>query len=90
MGNSPHLPPIAEFQVHDVVVRETPLQTMAGKTALSTVVTYAVGVNGPFTLMYNGARPTAAQIAADITAKVNELRALSTALAQLNGQMQES
>jgi hypothetical protein len=72
------------YQVHDLITRETPIQTMQGKTALSTIITFSVGPHGPFTLVYQGARPNAAQITSDIVARVNELRATDSAIAQLN------
>ena len=74
------------FMVSGLVVRETPTLTNTGRTAMTTVVTYSVGAHGPFTMVYPGVA-NSAQISKDITAKVNELRALTEALGALNVQM---
>lgn len=72
------------YAVGDLVVRESPMLSRTGQTSATTTVTFLVGAHGPFTLTYAGSRPNSAQIAQDVTAKVNEIRALDSALAQLN------
>lgn len=73
-----------DFAVTGLTIRESPTLSAGGKTSLTTVVAFSVGPHGPFSLFYDGGRPNVAQITQDVTAKVNELRQLSTALAALN------
>ena len=74
------------YAIRELIVRETPLLGQGGRTVLITTVSYMVGAHGPFIKTYEGAVPNAAQVAQDVTAKVNELRALDRALDSLNQQ----
>jgi len=77
------------FNVRELTVRETPTLTASGRTAMTTVVSFSVGTHGPFTVVYPG-QANAAQITKDVTAKVNELRALAKAVGDLNSQLPSS
>lgn len=78
MDNTPSL------AITDVTIRQSPLLDSRGQVQTTTTATFTVGPHGPFTLSWPGATPTAADIAAAIKAKVDELRALGVAIAQLN------
>ena len=73
------------YEVTQLTVREHPPLTIGNRTAIQTSVAFYVGDNGPFVLIYPG-KANAAQITKDVTAKVNELRAMDDALRNLNSQ----
>jgi len=72
------------YTVSNVVIRQAPQLGPTGTVSQATVVSFSVGPHGPFTLTWPTTPPAPADIVAAITARVDEIRGLDTALAQLN------
>jgi hypothetical protein len=75
------------FQVNQVTIRTAPRLDAQNRPTTSTVVSFFVGAQGPFSVVYGQGQATAQQIITDITAKVNEVKGLFTAVNQLNQQV---
>jgi hypothetical protein len=72
------------FQVSNVRVRTSPRLDATGRPWNATIVTFMVGIHGPFILTFGPGQGTQAAITAAITAQVNQLIAQAQAINTLN------
>jgi hypothetical protein len=72
------------FQVTNVMVRQSPRLDATGKVFTSTVLSFYVGPHGPFTVTFGPGQATTAQIMAVITSTVNQLIDQAQQINQLN------
>lgn len=72
------------YQVSALRVREVPRLNATGQPTVTILVSFMVGINGPFELAYNPGENTPARVLADIAAKVSELRQTDSLINTLN------
>jgi hypothetical protein len=77
----------SQYAVNGVRIRETPRLDANGNPFTATLVTFLVGQNGPFTLMFAPGQGTPEAISSAITAFVNNVMALDQKVANLNASL---
>lgn len=74
------------YAVQNVSTSQTTRLDATNKPVTFTVVTFFIGSNGPFSLTFAPGQYSSDAVVQNITATVNALKAVDTALAQLNSQ----
>jgi hypothetical protein len=76
-----------QFAVTGIRIRETPRLDANGNPFTATLVSFLVGQNGPFTLMFAPGQATPDAVTAAINAFVNNIMAMVQNVANLNAQL---
>lgn len=74
-----------QFQVSQLVMRETPQLSQSGTVSTTTTVSFMVGPHGPYTLVFTRGTPAPEAVVSAVQSKVDQVKQIYAGLGPLMG-----